>query len=136
MSTQLKQKMAQVALIPGDGIGPEVCEAAVLVAEAAGAEIAWTRLEAGSDVHFCILSTEVLTRSESSPARNGWRSLGNGRGNVGFQITGYTSGSVKTYLLQTSHLTLSYRNRFSNTSTTPSVYSLRLNAFCAPVGRC
>jgi len=40
-----------VALIPGDGIGPEISEAAVQVAEAAGAEIAWTRLEAGAEVH-------------------------------------------------------------------------------------
>lgn len=47
MSTQIHK----IALIPGDGIGPEVTEAAVQVAEAAGARIEWTRLEAGSDVH-------------------------------------------------------------------------------------
>ena len=47
MSTQAHQ----IALIPGDGIGPEISEAAVQVAEAVGAEIAWTRLEAGAEVH-------------------------------------------------------------------------------------
>ena len=39
-----------VVLIPGDGIGPEVTEAAVRVVEAAGARIAWERVEAGGDV--------------------------------------------------------------------------------------
>jgi len=34
-------------LIPGDGIGPEVCEAVVRVVEAAGADIAWERRLAG-----------------------------------------------------------------------------------------
>lgn len=33
-----------VTLIPGDGIGPEVTDAAVLVAEAAGARIAWEQI--------------------------------------------------------------------------------------------
>ena len=47
MSTQTRQ----IALIPGDGIGPEITQAAVAVAEAAGADISWTWLEAGSDVH-------------------------------------------------------------------------------------
>jgi isocitrate dehydrogenase (NAD+) len=39
-----------VTLIPGDGIGPEVTEAAVQVAEAAGAKIQWQRVEAGAEV--------------------------------------------------------------------------------------
>jgi isocitrate dehydrogenase (NAD+) len=39
-----------VTLIPGDGIGPEVTEAAVRVAEAAGARIDWQRVEAGAEV--------------------------------------------------------------------------------------
>ncbi len=39
-----------VAVIPGDGIGPEVTEAAIQVIERSGVEIRWTRLEAGSDV--------------------------------------------------------------------------------------
>ena len=37
----------QAVLIPGDGIGPEVTEAACMVLEAAGAEISWKRLHAG-----------------------------------------------------------------------------------------
>lgn len=39
-----------VTLIPGDGIGPEVTDAAVRVAEAAGARIHWERVEAGAEV--------------------------------------------------------------------------------------
>ena len=39
-----------VTLIPGDGIGPEVSEAAVRVVEAAGVRVAWDRVEAGADV--------------------------------------------------------------------------------------
>ena len=39
-----------VPLIPGDGIGPEVTEAAVRVAEAAGAKVHWQRVEAGAEV--------------------------------------------------------------------------------------
>ena len=41
--------MHRVSLIPGDGIGPEVVGGAVRVLEAAGAEIEWDELEAGSD---------------------------------------------------------------------------------------
>jgi isocitrate dehydrogenase (NAD+) len=37
-----------VALIPGDGIGPEVVEAAQKVIEATGVEIAWKTFEAGA----------------------------------------------------------------------------------------
>jgi isocitrate dehydrogenase (NAD+) len=40
----------RVTLIPGDGIGPEVTEAAVQVVEAVGAPIEWERLEAGAEV--------------------------------------------------------------------------------------
>jgi isocitrate dehydrogenase (NAD+) len=39
-----------VVLIPGDGIGPEVSEAAVRVIEAAGVDIRWERVEAGAEV--------------------------------------------------------------------------------------
>lgn len=42
--------MHTVTLIPGDGIGPEVSDAAVKVVEASGIEIAWERVEAGSEV--------------------------------------------------------------------------------------
>jgi isocitrate dehydrogenase (NAD+) len=37
----------KVILIPGDGIGPEITEAAVRVVEAAGVDIEWERHEAG-----------------------------------------------------------------------------------------
>lgn len=37
----------QVTLIPGDGIGPEVSEAARRVVEATGVPIAWEMREAG-----------------------------------------------------------------------------------------
>jgi isocitrate dehydrogenase (NAD+) len=39
-----------VVLIPGDGIGPEVSEAALRVIEAAGVPIRWQRVEAGAEV--------------------------------------------------------------------------------------
>ena len=39
-----------VTLIPGDGIGPSIVDAAVAVMEAAGAEVEWDRQEAGADV--------------------------------------------------------------------------------------
>ncbi len=38
----------QITLIPGDGIGPEVAEATVRAVEAAGAEIEWERVSAGT----------------------------------------------------------------------------------------
>jgi isocitrate dehydrogenase (NAD+) len=40
----------RVTLIPGDGIGPEVTEAALAVLAAAGVEIDWERVEAGAEV--------------------------------------------------------------------------------------
>jgi isocitrate dehydrogenase (NAD+) len=40
----------RVTLIPGDGIGPEVTDAAVAVLAAAGVPIAWDRAEAGAEV--------------------------------------------------------------------------------------
>lgn len=39
--------MHRVTLIPGDGIGPSIAEAAVRVIEAAGVKIHWDRVEAG-----------------------------------------------------------------------------------------
>ena len=39
-----------VTLIPGDGIGPEVTEAAVRIIEATGVKIHWERMEAGAEV--------------------------------------------------------------------------------------
>jgi isocitrate dehydrogenase (NAD+) len=47
MSTQTTH---QVTLLPGDGIGPEVTEAAVRVIDAAGVKIEWDRVEAGGEV--------------------------------------------------------------------------------------
>lgn len=40
----------QIALVPGDGIGPEVAQATVKVLEASGVEIEWDWLEAGAEV--------------------------------------------------------------------------------------
>ena len=40
----------KVTLIPGDGIGPEVTEAAINLLQAAGANIEWERVEAGIEV--------------------------------------------------------------------------------------
>jgi isocitrate dehydrogenase (NAD+) len=40
----------KVTLIPGDGVGPSLVDAALVVIEAAGAEIEWDRQEAGADV--------------------------------------------------------------------------------------
>jgi isocitrate dehydrogenase (NAD+) len=42
--------MLSVTLIPGDGIGPEVVDAAVRVVEATHVPIRWERLEAGTEV--------------------------------------------------------------------------------------
>lgn len=42
----------QIALLPGDGIGPEVAEATVRVLAAAGVDIEWTRLEAGAEFMY------------------------------------------------------------------------------------
>jgi len=53
----------RATLIPGDGIGPEVSEAAVRVVEAAGVRIDWQRVEAGADVfmkHGTPMPDEVL----------------------------------------------------------------------------
>src|SRR4051794_27266593 len=42
--------MRTVTLIPGDGIGPEVTDAAVKVVAATSARIEWERMEAGAEV--------------------------------------------------------------------------------------
>ena len=47
MSTQTTH---EVTLLPGDGIGPEVTEAAVRILEATGVKIEWDRVEAGGEV--------------------------------------------------------------------------------------
>jgi isocitrate dehydrogenase (NAD+) len=53
----------RATLIPGDGIGPEVIQAATRVVEAAGVQIHWERVEAGADVfikHGTPLPDQVL----------------------------------------------------------------------------
>lgn len=53
----------QVCLIPGDGIGPEVAEAARRVVDASGAGIEWVMLEAGAaciDRHGTVLPAATL----------------------------------------------------------------------------
>ena len=52
-----------VTLIPGDGIGPELADAAVLVLEATGVEFDWIRVEAGESqiaIHGTPLPDSVL----------------------------------------------------------------------------
>ena len=43
-------KIHEITLIPGDGIGPEVAEAAVDIIEASGAKILWEKVNAGKKV--------------------------------------------------------------------------------------
>ena len=40
----------RITLIPGDGVGPSLVEAALTVLDAAGADVEWDRQEAGADV--------------------------------------------------------------------------------------
>jgi len=47
---RMAKRSHRVTLIPGDGIGPEVTEAAVRVVEATGVPIEWEPVEAGADV--------------------------------------------------------------------------------------
>ena len=41
-----------VTLIPGDGVGPELTDAALEVVAATGVEVDWQRVEAGADVYL------------------------------------------------------------------------------------
>ena len=53
----------RATLIPGDGIGPEVTDAALRVIDASGVRIAWDRVEAGADVftkHGSAMPDEAL----------------------------------------------------------------------------
>jgi isocitrate dehydrogenase (NAD+) len=66
----MSSESRRVTLIPGDGIGPEVSEAAVRVVEASGVALAWERVEAGAEViakHGTPVPEEVL----NSIRRNG-----------------------------------------------------------------
>jgi isocitrate dehydrogenase (NAD+) len=66
----MSSERRRVTLIPGDGIGPEVSEAAVRVVEASGVAVDWERVEAGAEViakHGTPVPDEVL----NSIRRNG-----------------------------------------------------------------
>lgn len=55
--------MRRITLIPGDGIGPEVTEAAVRVIHAAGVQVDWEKVKAGAaaqEVYGTVLPQEVL----------------------------------------------------------------------------
>lgn len=55
--------MYTITLIPGDGIGPEVTEAAVRVLAATNVEITWDRQEAGAEVmtkHGTVVPDDVI----------------------------------------------------------------------------
>jgi isocitrate dehydrogenase (NAD+) len=57
-----------VCLIPGDGIGPEVAQAAVRVIEASGASIDWLELAAGAEAYEAtgeVLPTETVAAIEA-----------------------------------------------------------------------
>ena len=59
----------RATLIPGDGIGPEVTDAALRVVEAAGVRVEWERVEAGADIylkHGTPLPDEVLNSIRST----------------------------------------------------------------------
>ncbi|MCC6728840.1 MAG: isocitrate dehydrogenase (NAD(+)) [Chthonomonadales bacterium] len=61
--------MHRITLIPGDGIGPEVTDAARRVVEAAGVAIEWDVMEAGADV-MTKYGTPVPDEVVNSVARN------------------------------------------------------------------
>jgi isocitrate dehydrogenase (NAD+) len=80
--------MHKVTLIPGDGIGPSITEAAVRVIEATGVDIEWERVEAGLTAidHFkdplprhvleSIESTHVALKGPlTTPIGSGFRSV-------------------------------------------------------------
>ncbi len=61
--------MHRIALIPGDGIGPEVTDAARRVVEAAGVAVEWEVYEAGADV-MTKYGTPVPDEAINAIARN------------------------------------------------------------------
>lgn len=62
--------LTKVTLIPGDGIGPEITDAAVRVLDAAGADIEWERHDAGMKV-FADFGKPVPDLLLESVRRNG-----------------------------------------------------------------
>jgi isocitrate dehydrogenase len=59
-----------VTVIPGDGIGPEVVEAAVRVVEAAGAPVVWEQAAAGATMFRAGIPSGVPQETIDSIARN------------------------------------------------------------------
>ena len=66
----MSSERRRVTLIPGDGIGPEVSEAAVRVVEASGVALAWERVEAGAEV-IAKFGTPLPDQVLNSVRRNG-----------------------------------------------------------------
>jgi isocitrate dehydrogenase (NAD+) len=66
----MSSERRRVTLIPGDGIGPEVSEAAVRVVEASGVALAWDRVEAGAEV-IAKFGTPLPDEVLNSVRRNG-----------------------------------------------------------------
>ena len=69
MSSANSRDVRTVTLIPGDGIGPEVVQAAVRVIEATGVPIAWETREAGMEVFKRGLASGVPPETIDSIAR-------------------------------------------------------------------
>ena len=60
----------QVTLIPGDGIGPEVADAAARAVDATGVKIDWERVELNAEIigqRKEVLPVEVLDSREDRP---------------------------------------------------------------------
>ena len=81
-------KRTKVALIRGDGIGPEIADAALRVLDAAGADIEWVELSAGQaamDAEGTPLPDETVMRAKeigiilkgplTTPIGSGWSSV-------------------------------------------------------------
>jgi isocitrate dehydrogenase len=69
MSTNGQAGARLVTVIPGDGIGPEVVNAAIRVVEASGAKIAWDTQKAGADVFAAGNATGVSPEAIESIRR-------------------------------------------------------------------
>ncbi len=80
-----------ITLIPGDGIGTEVSEAAVRIVEACGPDIEWDRVDAGAgavDKHGTTLPEEVLASiRERRVALKGPLTTPVGKGFVSVNVT-------------------------------------------------
>lgn len=67
----MSETKRQITVIPGDGIGPEVCAATQRMAEAAGAEVEWDIQEAGKKSFERGLATGVPAETIASIKRTG-----------------------------------------------------------------